>query len=300
MSGISNMKNIIIVTGGAGFVGSNLIEHLLKKTKYKIISLDNYSSGFKKNHVINRRVKYLNEETLNIQKKLNKFRKNIKTIFHFGEFSRIYQSFHRFNECFKSNSIGSHAVFKFCLDNKIKLIYSATSASLGNSGNDKNLSPYSFTKSKNLELLDNLKKWFNFKFEIIYFYNVYGKNHIKSGDMATVIGIFEDQYLNNKPLTVVKPGTQTRKFTYIDDTVEVCVDAWKKNRCKHYSIAAKNNYSILQIANIFGGKIKYLPERPGERYSSALTKINLSNKVINKIGKMCIKKYIEDFKKNYQ
>ena len=294
------MKNIIIVTGGAGFVGSNLIEHLLKKTKYKIISLDNYSSGFKKNHVINRRVKYLNEETLNIQKKLNKFRKNIKTIFHFGEFSRIYQSFHRFNECFKSNSIGSHAVFKFCLDNKIKLIYSATSASLGNSGNDKNLSPYSFTKSKNLELLDNLKKWFNFKFEIIYFYNVYGKNHIKSGDMATVIGIFEDQYLNNKPLTVVKPGTQTRKFTYIDDTVEVCVDAWKKNRCKHYSIAAKNNYSILQIANIFGGKIKYLPERPGERYSSALTKINLSNKVINKIVKMCIKKYIEDFKKNYQ
>ena len=294
------MKNIIVVTGGAGFVGSNLIEQLLKKTKYKIISLDNYSSGFKKNHVINRRVKYLNEETLNIQKKLNKFKKNIKTIFHFGEFSRIYQSFQRFNECFKSNSIGSHAVFKFCLDNKIKLIYSATSASLGNSGNDKNLSPYSFTKSKNLELLDNLKKWFNFKFEIIYFYNVYGKNHIKSGDMATVIGIFEDQYLHNKPLTVVKPGTQTRKFTHIDDTVEVCVDAWKKNKCKHYSIAAKNNYSILQIANIFGGKIKYLPERPGERYSSALTKINLSNKVINKIGKMCIKKYIEDFKKNYQ
>ena len=245
-------------------------------------------------------MKYLKGHTHEIKKILNNQKNNIKSIFHFGEFSRIYQSFKKFDKCYQSNSIGSQAVFKFCLDNKIKLIYSATSASLGNSGNDKNLSPYSFTKSKNLELLDNLKKWFNFKFEIIYFYNVYGKNHIKSGDMATVIGIFEDQYLNNKPLTVVKPGTQTRKFTYIDDTVEVCVDAWKKNRCKHYSIAAKNNYSILQIANIFGGKIKYLPERPGERYSSALTKINLSNKVINKIGKMCIKKYIEDFKKNYQ
>jgi UDP-glucose 4-epimerase len=297
LSGISNMKNIIIVTGGAGFVGSNLIKQLLKKTKYKIISLDNYSSGSKKNHVINKRVKYLNEETLNIQKKLNKFRKNIKTIFHFGEFSRIYQSFQRFNECFKSNSIGSHAVFKFCLDNKIKLVYSATSASLGNSGNDKNLSPYAFTKSKNLELLDNLKKWFNFKFEIIYFYNVYGKNHIKRGDMATIIGIFEDQYLHNKPLTVVKPGTQTRKFTHIDDTVKVCIEAWKKNKCKHYSIAAENNYSIIQIANFFGGKIKYLPERPGERYASALTKMNLSNNIINKIGKRKIKNYITDFKK---
>ena len=290
-------KNIIIVTGGAGFVGSNLIEQLLKKTKYKIISLDNYSSGSKKNHVINKRVKYLNEETLNIHKKLNKFRKNIKTIFHFGEFSRIYQSFQRFNECFKSNSIGSHAVFKFCLDNKIKLVYSATSASLGNSGNDKNLSPYAFTKSKNLELLDNLKKWFNFKFEIIYFYNVYGKNHIKRGDMATIIGIFEDQYLHNKPLTVVKPGTQTRKFTHIDDTVKVCIEAWKKDKCKHYSIAAENNYSIIQIANFFGGKIKYLPERPGERYASALTKMNLSNNIINKIGKRKIKNYITDFKK---
>jgi UDP-glucose 4-epimerase len=291
------MKNIIIVTGGAGFVGSNLIKQLLKKTKYKIISLDNYSSGSKKNHVINKRVKYLNEETLNIQKKLNKFRKNIKTIFHFGEFSRIYQSFQRFNECFKSNSIGSHAVFKFCLDNKIKLVYSATSASLGNSGNDKNLSPYAFTKSKNLELLDNLKKWFNFKFEIIYFYNVYGKNHIKRGDMATIIGIFEDQYLHNKPLTVVKPGTQTRKFTHIDDTIKVCIEAWKKDKCKHYSIAAENNYSIIQIANFFGGKIKYLPERPGERYASALTKMNLSNNIINKIGKRKIKNYITDFKK---
>ena len=297
MSGISNMKNIIIVTGGAGFVGSNLIEQLLKKTKYKIISLDNYSSGSKKNHVINKRVKYLNEETLNIQKKLNKFRKNIKTIFHFGEFSRIYQSFQRFNECFKSNSIGSHAVFKFCLDNKIKLVYSATSASLGNSGNDKNLSPYAFTKSKNLELLDNLKKWFNFKFEIIYFYNVYGKNHIKRGDMATIIGIFEDQYLHNKPLTVVKPGTQTRKFTHIDDTVKVCIEAWKKDKCKHYSIAAENNYSIIQIANFFGGKIRYLPERPGERYASALTKMNLSNNIIDKIGKRKIKNYITNFKK---
>ena len=185
----------------------------------------------------------------------------------------------------------------FCLSNKIKLIYSATSASLGNNGEDKNLSPYAFTKAKNLHMLENLKKWFNLKFEIVYFYNVYGPNQISKGYMATVIGIFEEQFKKGEPLTIVKPGTQTRRFTHISDTVAVCIEAWRKNHCKHYAISSIQNYSILQIAKLFGGPIKYLPERPGERYSSALTKMNLSNKIINKIGKKNIKKYISDFKK---
>jgi len=289
------MKNLIIVTGGAGFVGSNLIELLLKKTKYQIISLDNYSSGLKKNHIKNKRVKYLKGHTLEIQKILNKYKKNIKSIFHFGEFSRIFQSFKKFNECYQSNSIGSQAVFKFCLDNKIKLIYSATSASLGNKGNDKNLSPYAFTKSKNLELLENLKKWFNFKFEIIFFYNVYGPRQIKVGDMATVIGIFENQYLNKKPLTVVKPGNQTRRFTHIFDTVQVCYEAFKLDKCRYYSISNKNSYSILQVAKMFKSKIILLKSRLGERYASALTKISNNNKIIQKFGKLQLKDYVSSF-----
>ena len=166
------MKNFILVTGGAGFVGINLIELILKNTNFKIISLDNYSSGNRANHIKNNRIKYISGETLEISKLLKKFISRIHTVFHFGEFARIFQSFKNFDECYKSNSIGSNAVFKFCLDYKIKLIYSATSASLGNRGDDKNLSPYAFTKSKNLELLENLKKWFNFKFEVIFFYNV--------------------------------------------------------------------------------------------------------------------------------
>ena len=163
------MKQIIIVTGGSGFVGTNLIEYLLKKTKLDIISIDNYLSGSKSNHISNKRVKYIKEDTKNISKILDPYKKKIKVLFHFGEFSRIYQSFLKMNQCIQSNSIGTNAVFDFCLKNKIKLIYSATSASLGNKGKDKNLSPYAFTKAKNLEFLMNLKNWFNFKYEVIFF-----------------------------------------------------------------------------------------------------------------------------------
>ena len=289
------MKNLIIVTGGAGFVGSNLIRFLLFKTRYKIISLDNYSTGTKKNHIKNKRVQYIKGESLNIHNILEKYKNKINSIFHFGEFSRIFQSFKKFDECFQSNSIGSKAVFKFCLDNNIKLIYSATSASLGNNGNDKNLSPYAFTKSKNLELLENLKKWFGFKFEVIFFYNVYGPGQIKIGDMATVIGIFEDQYLNNKPLTVVKPGSQTRRFTHIYDTVQVCYEAFKANKCKYYSISNKNSYSILEVAKMFNSTILFLKPRLGERYSSAIKKNSYNNKIIQKYGRLQLKDYISSF-----
>ena len=290
------MKNIIVVTGGAGFVGSNLIELYLKKTNKKIISIDNYSSGSKKNHIHNKRVKYIKSNTQNISNVLNKFSSKIDSIFHFGEFARIYQSFVKLNECINSNSIGTHAVFNYALKHKIKLIYSATSASLGNNGADKNLSPYAFTKAKNLELLNNLKKWFNFKFEIIYFYNVYGPRQICTGNMATVIGIFENNYNKKLALPIVRPGNQTRRFTHIKDTVEVCYFAWKQNRSRHYSIANKKSLSILQVAKLFSSKIKYLPSRKGERYASALTDMNLSNKVYKRHGKIDLKDYIDDFK----
>ena len=287
-------KSLILVTGGAGFVGTNLIKLLLKKTNYNIISLDDYSSGYRINHIKNSKVKYIKGKTSDIGS-LIKNPSKIKTIFHFGEFARIYQSFLKMNKCIESNSVGSNAVFNFCLKYNIKLIYSATSASLGNNGNDKNLSPYAFTKSKNLELLENLKKWFNFKYEVIYFYNVYGPHQICTGQMSTVIGIFENHYKRGKALPVVKPGTQTRRFTHIDDTVNTCYYAWKKNLCRHYSIANKKSYSLLEVAKMFNSKIKFLPKRPGERYASALINKNLSNKIYKHFGKIDLKNYIKDF-----
>ena len=289
------MRNILVITGGAGFIGSNLISALLNFKKFNIVSVDNYSSGLSKNHIKNKRVKYLTGTTKNIETLLQNYTNKIHSIFHFGEFARIYQSFKKINECFASNIEGSSNVFNFALKNKIRLIYSATSASLGNKGQDMNLSPYAFSKAKNLELLENLKKWFNFRYEVVYFYNVYGKKQICKGEMATVVGIFEDHYLRGKKLPVVKPGTQVRRFTHVFDTVKACIFAWKENKCKHYSIASKHSYSIIELAKLFKSKIKYLPIRKGERFASALTKMNLNNKIIRLSAKIRLKDYVSNF-----
>jgi len=289
------MRNILVVTGGAGFVGSNLISELLKLKKFSIISIDNYSSGLSKNHIKNKRVKYLKGSTKNIEILLKNYVGKIHSIFHFGEFARIYQSFKKINECFLSNIEGSLRVFNFALKNKIRLIYSATSASLGNNGKDMNLSPYAFSKAKNLELLENFKNWFSFRYEVIYFYNVYGEKQICKGDMATVVGIFEDHFKRDKKLPVVRPGTQARRFTHISDTIKACIYAWKKNKCKHYSVASKQSFRIIELAKLFKKKIRYLPKRKGERFVSALTKMNLNNNIIRLPAKITIKDYVNNF-----
>ena len=169
-----------LVTGGAGFIGSNLIKYLLKKTKFKILSLDNYSTGLKSNHIRSNRVKYIKGENQNITLLLKNYKNYIDTIFHFGEFSRIYQSFLEYDKCIRSNLKGSFEVVTFATKNKIKLIYSATSSMLGNNGKDENLSPYSWSKSKNIELIKNFNKWFGLRYEIVFFYNVYGPGQIKN------------------------------------------------------------------------------------------------------------------------
>ena len=279
------------------FLGSNIFKILIQKTNYNILSIDNYSSGTKLNHIIHKRVKYINSDTKNIEKVIKSPGK-IDSLFHFGEFSRIYQSFLNIKDCLNSNTVGTNSIINFCLKNKIRLIYSATSASLGNKGLDKNLSPYAFTKAKNLELLENLRKWFKFNFEIIYFYNVYGPGHISSGKMATVIGIFEKQFKNKNKITVVKPGTQTRRFTHIDDTVSVCYEAWKNKKSSHYSISNKKSYSIIDVAKMFSKNIKFLPPRKGERYASAITNTSLNNKIKRRFGKIDLKKYIFEFKRS--
>ena len=291
------MRNIIIVKGGAGFVGSNLIEKLVQKYNYKILSIDNCSTGSKKNHINSKLVNYIKGDINDIYKICGKYKKKIKAFFHFGEFARIHQSFLKTKECFQTNISGTQKVINFCYENKIKLIYSATSASLGNKGMDKYLSPYAFSKSKNLELIINMKNWFGLKYEILYFYNVYGKRQIKSGSMSTVIGIFEDLYDKKKPLTVVKPGTQSRKFTHIEDTINGCIYAWQKNKNREYLLSNNKSYSIIEVARMFSRNYKLIPQRLGERYKSKTIKKLDGRKIYTFPCKLKLNDYIKSYKK---
>ena len=291
------MKNIIIITGGAGFIGSNLIKYLVKKTQLKIISIDNYSTGTKKNHLNHKNVKYIKGQNKDISKILKSYLKRIKVIFHFGEFSRIYQSFIDTKTCLNYNMHHSFEVINFANDNNIKIIYSATSSNLGNNGRDENLSPYAWAKSKNIELIKNYSKWFGLKYELLYFYNVYGPGQILNGPMSAVIGIFENQFKKKIPLTVVKPGSQKRDFTHIDDIINGCYLAFKKGKQKEYMLGTQKQYSVLQIAKMFKTKIKFLPPRDGERFGSNMpnnnaliylgfkAKININDYIINIIKK---------------
>ncbi len=291
-------KNIILITGGAGFIGSSLIKNIIKKKyNYKIISLDNYSTGTKRNHIQSKNVKYIKGDNKNIDNLLSKYKNDIKVIFHFGEFSRIFQSFKNYKKCFEYNIHHSSKVIEFAKDNKIKIIYSATSSNLGNKGKDENLSPYAWSKSKNIELIKNYNRWFGLKYELVYFYNVYGPGQILNSPMSAVIGIFEEQYKKGKPLTVVKPGTQKRDFTHIDDIVRGCLLAWKNGKQKEYMLGTKKNHSILEIAKMFKSKIKFIPSRPGERFGSTIPNNN-AKRILGYEAKQNIKTYISTFIKN--
>ena len=290
-------KNLIVITGGAGFVGSNMIKYLLNKTNYNLISLDNYFTGTKKNHVKNKRVKYIKGETKNISNLFKNFKKKILVIFHFGEFSRIAQSFKYSAKCFDYNLVGTHNVLKFAYENNIKIVYSATSSMLGNKGANQNLSPYTWCKAKNIEIIKNYNRWFKLKYEIVFFFNVYGEGQIKNNEMAAVIGVFEYQYNSGKPLTVVRPGTQKRDFTHINDITRGTYLVWRKSKNKEHMLGTNKRYTILEVAKMFKSKIKMIKERPGERFNSQKIKghafkdlgfkpnINIKNYIKNYIRK---------------
>ena len=289
------MRKNLLITGGAGFIGSNLISYIIQnKLCNKIIVLDNYSSGFKQNHIKSKLITYLNGDTRDILK--NKFilKSKIDIIFHLAEFSRIVQSFNKFEQCWNSNMQGTQKVIELAILKKAKFVYSASSSKFGNNQNQF-LSPYAWTKAKNVELIKCYKEWYGLEYVIAYFYNVYGPNQIRNHHMAAVIAIFEDQYLKKQPLTVVYPGNQKRDFTHVFDIVEGFTKAGFNKKNQEYQLASGKLYTLLQVAKMFSSNIKFIPRRPGERFSSKRDNLSKSFKELKFKAKYDLKSYINNF-----
>lgn len=256
----------ILVTGGAGFVGSNLIETLARDSFLTIMSVDNYSTGHTRNHIGG--VNYINASTLDIKPIIDDFRPNV--VFHLGEYSRIVSSFDDFEECHASNIQGTFEVANACRLHGAKLVYAGSSSKFGNSGADENLSPYAWMKAKNAELIKNIGDWFGLNYAITYFYNVYGQRQIEVGPMATVIGIFQQCVLKNQVLPVVSPGTQSRIFTHVNDVVAGLICVAKRGEGDGFLLGADESYSLIDVAKLFKHPYELTPERRGERFASQI------------------------------
>jgi len=278
----------ILIIGGAGFIGSNLVDLLIIKG-YKITVLDNLSTG----KSFNKKANYIFGNSWDIDTIFRGV--NFTKVFHFGEYSRIATSFDDRELVIKSNLYGTSKVIDYCLRTGAKLIYSGSSSKFGNNGEDEHLSPYAWTKSKNIELIKNYNKWFNLQYEICYFYNVYGKGHISKGKMATVIGVFEEQYKNNKPISVVSPGTQERCFTDVRDIVAGVEKASNKTLNFEWFLKADKDYKLIDVAKLFSDNIKLIPERKGERLGSFTLKNN-TNINLGWYPKYNLEDYINEIK----
>ena len=253
----------ILVTGGAGFIGSHLCEKLAENKDNIVYSLDNYSSGNRKNHVKN--VEYIEGCTSDIEK-LIKFKPN--QIYHLGEYSRVEQSFDDIDKVWKFNKNGIYSVLQFTRKTGAKIIYAGSSTKFGDGGLGRSQSPYAWTKASNTELVVNFGSWFNVPYAIVYFYNVYGGREISTGRYATLIALFIEKIRQGESLTIVKPGTQKRNFTHIDDIINGLILVGNKGYGDEFGIGSPNSYSVLDIAKMFGGDIEMISERKGNRMTA--------------------------------
>jgi UDP-glucose 4-epimerase len=281
----------VLVTGGAGFVGSHLCAALVASQKYNVISLDNYSTGSISNHVAG--VTYLDDSTDNI---FNYQELNPEKVYHLGEYSRVEQSYNEPEKVWHYNCHGTHKVVEYCRQLNSKLIYAGSSTKFGDNGAGRNQSPYGWTKSVNTDLINNYIKWYALNAVIVYFYNVYGPREIEDGDYATVVGIFTRKMKNGEKLQVVSPGTQTRNFTHIDDIISGILLAGDQGAGDGYGIGNASAYTIIELAELFGGEIEFIDPRRGNRMGATLMTDKLV--ALGWSANNDLKKYIDRLQKN--
>ena len=279
----------VLVTGGAGFIGSNLIEQLVKDPQNRVYSLDNYSTGKKENHITG--ATYIEGDTTDIAALMTE---KPDLVFHLGEYARVEKSFEDMERVWHSNKEGTFAVLEFCRAHGAKIVYAGSSTKFGDGGLGRNQSPYAWTKASNTELVQNYGTWFGLKYAITYFYNVYGPREL-SGKYGTVIEIFRQATLSNEPLKVVSPGTQTRIFTHVADIVRGLMLVGENGIGDGYGLGAREEYSVLEVAKMFGGRIEMLPERAGNRQTSSID-LSRSEGELGWKAEKSIRDYIDNFK----
>lgn len=282
----------ILVTGGCGFIGSNLVKRLLEEG-HDVTSLDNYSSGSANNH--HKGANYIFGSTKNIFELVHDVP---DVIFHLGEYSRVEQSFDDVEKVIDYNRIGTARVVEYTRLNNCKLIYAGSSTKFGDNGDNADASPYAWSKSSNVQMINNYGKWFNLDYAIVYFYNVYGAGEMGTGKLATLIGIFKNKIKNNQQLKVVSPGTQQRNFTHIDDTVDALMLVLRNGTGDGYGIASPKAYSILEVAEMFSPEepIEMLPERAGNRMIADI--IDIKTRELGWIPTRDLETHINEFSKN--
>jgi len=281
----------VLVTGGAGFVGSHLCERLAQDENNDVYSLDNYFTGSENNHVAN--VTYIKGSTSDISELIT-FTPDM--VYHLGEYSRVEQSFEDIEKVWTYNKDGIFAVLEFVRKHKCKILYAGSSTKFGDGGLGRSASPYAWTKASNTELVINYGNWFNVPYAITYFYNVYGEREIQTGKYATLIALFKEKMKNNEPLSVVLPGTQKRNFTHIEDIINGLILVGENGYGDEFGIGSSEAFTINEIAKMFGGKIEMLPERKGNRMSADV----ITSKTVSLGWKSTksIKDYIEKLRAN--
>lgn len=284
-------KKKILVTGGAGFVGSHLCERLAQNSNYDVYSLDNYFTGSEDNHVEN--VTYIKGDTKDIESLIN-FDPDM--VYHLGEYSRVEQSFDDMEKVWEYNKDGIFRVLEFVRKAGCKVLYAGSSTKFGDGGLGRSASPYAWTKASNTELVENYGTWYNVPYAITYFYNVYGPREIQTGKYATLIALFKEKMKNNEPLTIVSPGTQKRNFTHINDIVDGLILVGENGYGDEFGIGSEEAFSIKEVAQMYGGEIIMLPERRGNRMSAEV--ISDKTKALGWAPKRKLEDYIQECKKN--